>query len=268
MISEKGMTSIAAVFGAITAILLISLAVAISPLWYVGLAVGLGVCGLFGGIIFFGLRQHRVRKTITKPGLDLNLPESPSLEISVKESPYNLKSKNRSYLYLGITSIAISIFFSFDNPRLESGLALVIAITLGLTFLIWWVVSRPYVKARDLLAKTGSPRKLVLDEEGLSIPLEITTNNVFHLMLRKNLLDIRVPWADIEAWEVYSAAGRSADQHLLRVRGESKNFTGLMPVIGIVRTPELKSFDQAIIERASKQLGAGVKICTDEVKLE
>ena len=273
MNDEKLVKYIGIFFGGIVVILTTALAIAVLPTWYEGLFWGLGICALFSGIIFMGLRQHRVRKIIPKTLISPNHQSESTLEIPIKQSAYKLDTSLSKLILISAVVVIILNFLFFSqgefNPKIIN---FMIRLSVGLflaIILIGRVASAPYRKAGELLRKNPLPRKFVLNQNGLSIPIEIITNNSFQVALKQNKTDIFIPWEDLESWEVYAGSGRSSDQHVLKLQGKSRGLAGLiMPTMGIIRSEELRKMDYEIINFASRFLQKQISICTNDLGKE
>ncbi len=270
MNDEKFLKYIVIFFAGVTTFLITALAIAVLPTWYEGLFWGLGICSLFGGIIYIGLRQHRLRKKIPKTSTNSFSQSDVTLEIPIKISAYKLETSSSQLILISALIVIVLNFMFFSQEEMNSKMmSFMIPLSIGLflvSVLIGRILSGPFRKASELLKKNPLPRKFVLNPRGLSIPIEILTNNAFHLAINNNKTDVFIPWDDIESWEVYAGSGRSSDQHLLKLKGNSRELTGLLKQsMGIIRTEELRKMDHEIISFASRFLQNEIKICTDDL---
>lgn len=136
-------------------------------------------------------------------------------------------------------------------------------------------------RVRRLIPKTTSPeeseleflvtespyggmvsKKLKLSPQGIMLPIELMTRNVYRKCLREQQSEFFLAWEQILSWKIHAGSGSSMSQHSLELTADSSIL--LIPQLGILRTKELRQFEEQLVKFASAFLQNPIEVCTDD----
>jgi hypothetical protein len=227
--------------GILTFFFLMALPISIAPSWPLGALIGLGLCLLFGGIIYWGVKRSKASSL--KPVILSQSLDQKSLHILLKESLNRFQIK-----WWGIFG-AMMIFLAFINFQFwlasadwNQNLDLILGLN-GLVLIVFGLVTFTYSKsnreALKLLQRT-KVRMLELTPKEIIIPIELLTSAMWHKVVHQNETSLSLFWSDIESWETHPS------QYSLVVKKLGR--------LGIIRSPEVIRQETEFLDFVSSHL--------------
>ena len=133
-------------------------------------------------------------------------------------------------------------------------------------FLMFFVLAlflSPENKARKLISSLPK-RELILNEKGLSIPIEMVTDPPFNIAVRASKTEIQLAWSHIVDWEVSGGSGDDPSQYQIRLKGIHQYGGFLFQTVGLIRTPEILRNEKNLIKCLREHLACPIKWSTSE----
>ena len=222
-----------------------ALPISVAPSWPLGALIGLGLCLLFGGIIYWGVKRSKASSL--KPVILSQSLDQKSLHILLKESLNRFQIK-----WWGIFG-AMMIFLAFINFQFwlasadwNQNLDLILSMN-GLVLIAFGFVAFTFSKssreALKLLQRTNV-RMLELSPKEIIIPIELLTSALGNKLVLQNQTSLNLFWSDIESWETHPS------QYSLGVKKLGR--------LGIIRSPEVIRQEAEFLDFVSSHLSCPV----------
>ena len=222
-----------------------ALPISIAPSWPLGVLVGLGLCLIFGGIIYWGVK--RSKRPQPNPVILSHPLDQKSLHILLKESLNRFHFKWWGILGAMMILLAfINFQFWLASADWNQNLDLILSIN-GLVFIVFGFVAFSYSKsnreALKLLQRTNV-RMLELTPKEIIIPIELLTSAMWNKVVHQSETSLSLSWSDIESWESHPY------QYSLEVKKIGR--------LGIIRSPEVVRQEAEFLDFVSSHLSCPV----------
>ena len=222
-----------------------ALPISVAPSWPLGALIGLGLCLLFGGIIFWGVKRSKAPRL--KPVILSQSLDQKSLHILLKESLNRFQIK-----WWGIFG-AMMIFLAFINFQFwlasadwNQSLDLILSIN-GIVLVVFGFVAFTFSKSsREALKllQRANVRMFELTPIEIIIPIELLTSALGNKLVLQKETSLSLSWSDIESWESHPY------QYSLEVKKIGR--------LGIIRSPEVVRQEAEFLDFVSSHLSCPV----------